>query len=121
MFAPFHDTYTFDLVVRGSLERLDLLRRIHGFRVLVAVLPVVEEYGDPVCSRLYDKVLGVARDVGFESVRVADAFQGEPASFFAKPGERGDVAHPNSEGHRRIGDAIAVAVRGMLAGSPAGP
>ncbi len=120
MFAPFHDSYTFDLIVRGSLERLDLLRQIHHFRVMVAVLPVVEEYGDPVCSRLYDKVLGVARDVGFPSVRVADAFKGEPASFFAKPGERGDVAHPNSEGHRRIGDAIATAVRDLLK-APAAP
>lgn len=121
MFAPFHDTYSFDLIVRNSLERLELLRQIHGFRVLVAVLPVVEEYGDPVCSRLYDKVVGVAHDVGFETVRVADAFQGEPASFFAKPGERGDVCHPNSEGHRRIGDSIATAVRGMLARPPASP
>ncbi len=119
MFAPFHDSYTFDLIVRNSLERLDLLRRLHGFRVLVAVLPVVEEYGDPVCSRLYDKVVGVAHDVGFETVRVADAFKGEPASHFAKPGNRGDVCHPNSEGHRRIGDSIAVAVRGMLAAPPA--
>ncbi|MEP7122574.1 MAG: hypothetical protein ABJE95_16750 [Byssovorax sp.] len=118
MFAPFHDSYTFDLIVRGSLERLDLLRQIHGFRVMLAVLPVVEEYGDPVCSRLYDKVLGVGRDIGFPTVRVADAFRGEPASFFAKPGERGDVAHPNREGHRRIGDAIAVAVRGVLAAKP---
>jgi hypothetical protein len=118
MFAPFHDSYTFDLVVRGSLERLDLERRLHGFRVLVAVLPVVEEYGDPVCERLYDKVLGVARDIGFESVRVAEAFRGEPASRFAKPGERGDVCHPNSEGHRRIGDALAVKVRAMLAAPP---
>jgi hypothetical protein len=121
MFAPFHDTYTFDLVVRGSLERLDLLRQIHGFRVLVAVLPVVEEYGDPVCSRLYDKVQGVARDIGFETVRVAEAFKGEPAAFFAKPGERGDVCHPNSEGHRRIGDSLATAVRGMLATTPPRP
>jgi hypothetical protein len=120
MFAPFHDSYTFDLIVRGSLERLDLLRQIHGFRVMVAVLPVVEEYGDPVCSRLYDKVLGVAHDIGFPTVRVADAFAGEPASFFAKPGERGDVAHPNSEGHRRIGDAIATAVRDLLK-APAAP
>jgi hypothetical protein len=119
MFAPFHDSYTFDLIVRNSLERLDLLRRLHGFRVLVAVLPVVEEYGDPVCSRLYDKVVGVAHDVGFETVRVADAFKGEPASHFAKLGNRGDVCHPNSEGHRRIGDSIAVAVRGMLAAPPA--
>jgi hypothetical protein len=121
MFAPFHDSYTFDLVVRGSLERLDLLRRLHGFRVLVAVLPVVEEYGDPVCERLYDKVLGVARDVGFESVRVAEAFRGEPASRFAKPGERGDVCHPNDEGHRRIGDALAAKVRAMLAAPAPAP
>ncbi len=119
MFAPFHDSYTFDLIVRSSLERLDLLRRLHGFRVLVAVLPVVEEHGDPVCSRLYDKVVGVAHDVGFETVRVAEAFKGEPASHFAKPGERGDVCHPNSEGHRRIGDSIAQAVRKMLAAPPA--
>lgn len=119
MFAPFHDSYAFDLIVRNSLERLDLLRRLHGFRVLVAVLPVVEEYGDPVCSRLYDKVVGVAHDVGFATVRAADAFKGEPASHFAKPGERGDVCHPNSEGHRRIGDSIAEAVRGMLAAPPA--
>jgi hypothetical protein len=121
MFAPFHDSYTFDLVVRSSLERLDLLRRLHGFRVLVAVLPVVEEYGDPVCDRLYEKVLGVARDVGFEAVRVADAFKGEPASFFAKPGERGDVCHPNAEGHHRIGDTIAGAVRRMLRETPPQP
>ena len=119
MFAPFHDSYAFDLVVRNSLERLDLLRKIHGFQVLVAVLPVVEEAGDPVCNRLYDKVEGVAHDIGFETVRAADAFQGEPASFFAKPGERGDVCHPNAEGHRRIGVAIAAKVRSMLWYRPA--
>lgn len=115
MFEPYHDSYTFDLIVRNSLERLDLLRRIHGFRVLVAVLPVVEEFDDPVCTRIYDKVAGVARDVGFETVRVADAFKGEPAARFAKPGQRGDVCHPNVDGHHRIGDTIATAVRGMLA------
>lgn len=120
MFAPFHDSYGFDLIVRNSLERLDLLRRLYKFRVLVAVLPVVEEPGDPVCDRLYDKVLGVAHDIGFPAVRVADAFKGEPAAFFAKPGERGDVCHPNSEGHRRIGRSIADGVRQLLA-SPSEP
>jgi hypothetical protein len=63
----------------------------------------------------------VARDIGFETVRVAEAFKGEPAAFFAKPGERGDVCHPNSEGHRRIGDSLATAVRGMLATTPPRP
>ncbi|MGH7435036.1 MAG: hypothetical protein ACRENE_05115 [Polyangiaceae bacterium] len=116
MFAPFHDTYTFDLIVKNSLERLDLLRRIHGFRVLVAVLPVVEEFDDPVCTRIYDKVAGVSRTVGFDTILVADAFRGEPALKFAKQGQRWDVCHPNVEGHHRIGDAIAGEVRHMLAG-----
>jgi hypothetical protein len=115
MFAPFHDSYTFDLVVKNSFERLELLRRIHGFKTMVAVLPVVEEFDDPVCSRLYDKVVATARGAGIEAVRVADAFKGEPAIRFAKPGERYDVAHPNVEGHHRIGDTIAAAVRRMLA------
>ena len=114
MFAPYHERYTFDLVVRNSFERLDLLGRLHGFRVLVAVLPVVEEFDDPVCNRIYDQVVGVAHDVGFASVRVADAFKGEPAARFAKPDERRDVCHPNVEGHHRIGDAIAEATRRLL-------
>jgi hypothetical protein len=120
MFEPFHDRYTFELVVRNSFERLALLRQVHGFRTLVAVLPVVEEFDDPICKRLYDKVTGAARAAGHETVRVADAFLGEPAGRFAKPGQRGDVAHPNVEGHSRIGDAIARAARAMLA-TPAPP
>ena len=115
MFEPFHESYTFDLVVRNSLERLELLRKIHGFRTMVAVLPVVEEFDDPVCRRIYDKVVRVSREVGIETVRVADAFKGEPAIRFAKAGQRYDVAHPNRDGHHRIGDAMAAAVRGMLA------
>jgi hypothetical protein len=114
MFAPFHDGYSFELVVRNSFERLDLLRKVHGFKALVAVLPVVEEFDDPVCSRIYDKVVRTAREVGLPVVRVPDAFKGEPALRLAKPGERYDVAHPNVEGHHRIGDAIAAAVRGLL-------
>lgn len=118
MHAPFHDSYTFDLIVRNSFERLDLLRRLHRFQAMIAVLPVVEEFDDPVCSRIYDKVVGVAREVGLPTVRVPDAFKGEPAIRFAKPGERGDVAHPNVEGHHRIGDTIAASVRRLLAAPP---
>lgn len=115
MFAPFYDNYTYDLIVKNSFERLALLRRIHGFRAMVAALPIVEEFDDPVCRRLYDQVVDTARASGLETVRVADAFEGEPAIRFAKPDARYDVAHPNVDGHHRIGDAIAAAVRRMLA------
>ena len=114
LFAPFHDGYSFDLIVRSSLERLSLLSRIHGFRTLVGVLPIVEEPDDPVCRRIYDKVERTSREVGLPTARVADAFAGEPAARFSKPGERGDVAHPNVEGHRRIGENLARAVRRLL-------
>ncbi|MEO7332211.1 MAG: hypothetical protein ABI193_26785, partial [Minicystis sp.] len=86
IFVPFHESYSFDLVVRNSLERLDLLRRKHGFRVLVAVLPVVERFDDPVCARIYDQVVRVAGEVGLATVRVPDAFMGEPVLRYAKAG-----------------------------------
>jgi hypothetical protein len=115
IFAPFHESYSFDLVVRSSFERLDLLRRRHGFQVIVAVLPVVERFDDPVCARIYDQVVRVAGETGFPALRVPDAFIGEPVARFTKPGQADDVCHPNSEGHRRIGAAIAGGVRTLLA------
>lgn len=122
IFVPFHENYSFDLIVRNSFERLELLRQKHGFRVLVAVLPVVERFDDPVCSRIYDQVVRVAGEVGFATVRVPDAFVGEPVSRFAKPGQADDICHPNSEGHRRIGATIADALKKMLAApAPANP
>lgn len=117
LFQPFYERYTFDLIVRNSLERLDLLRRLNGFKVLVAVLPVLERFDDPICMRLYDKVAGVARSIGFETVRVVDYFQGQPFERFEKPNERWDVCHPNSKGHRIIASAIADALKKMIAKS----
>ena len=60
----------------------------------------------------------VAGETGFATVRVPDAFVGEPAARFAKAGQADDICHPNSEGHRRIGATIAGAIKKMLA-SPA--
>ncbi len=120
VFAPYHERYTFDLIVRQAMERLDLLGRVHGFDTLVAVLPVVERFDDPTCARLYDKVVATSRAIGFDTVRVADAFVGEPPSRFAKPGMEGDVCHPNVDGHARIAKTLADAVR-KHEGWPAAP
>jgi hypothetical protein len=118
LFAPFHDEFSFDLIVRNSFERLALLSRLHSFKAIVAVLPVVERFDDPVCARLYDKVVTVAGESGLPAVRVPDAFSGEPFERFAKPGERWDVCHPNPDGHERIATSIAAAVRPLLAQPP---
>lgn len=115
LFQPFHETYSFDLIVRNSFERLALLRRQHGFRTLVAVLPVLEDFADPLCNRIYDRVARTARESGLESIRVVDSFRGEPFSRYAKPGDRMDLCHPNAAGHRRIADALNVAVRRAMA------
>lgn len=53
MFAPFFDRYTFELVVQNPLHRLQLLRQVHGFEILFASMPVLEDFDDPLCQRLY--------------------------------------------------------------------
>ncbi len=115
LFEPFHRGYGFELVVRGALERLALLRRQHGFRVLVAVLPVVEDFADPLCNDLYDRVARVSRATGFETIRVVDAFRGERFERYLKPNGRWDVCHPNVAGHRRIAGALDEAIRRVIA------
>lgn len=114
-FRPFHDAWSFDLIVRNSFERLALLGRQHGFRTLVAVLPVLERFDDPLCNRLYDRVDRTARAAGLPSMRVVDAFRGEAFDRYAKPGERMDLCHPNAAGHARIAAALDGAVRRALA------
>ncbi len=114
LFAPMHQGYSFDLVVRQSLERLRLLAEADGFRVLVAPLPIVERFDDPICLGLYDQVQSVARAQGFAVTRVADAFRGEDPRRYAKPNERFDVTHPNAAGHERIAQSLADAVLPLL-------
>ena len=115
MYTPTHDHYSYDLVVRSSFERLNLLSKLNGFKVLVAVLPVLERFDDPVCSRLYDKVVETAKESGLETFRVVDAFKGESYEKYVKPGARWDVCHPNVDGHARIASALAEKLRPMIA------
>jgi hypothetical protein len=117
VFAPLHESYSFELIVRNAFERLALLREQHGFRTLVAVLPVLEEFDDPVCLSLYDHVVRAAAESGHDTLRVVDAFEGEDFWDYVKPGRRMDLAHPNERGHARIASALETWVRASI---PAG-
>lgn len=127
VFAPFHESYSFDLIVRNSFERLALLREAHGFRTLVAVLPILEEFDDPLCNSIYDRVARTARESGHDAIEVVDAFEGEDFHDFTKPDGRMDLCHPNVAGHQRIADALEGSIRSALresetsAPAPVGP
>ena len=113
-FAPLHAGYTFELVVRASLERLRLLVAPLRIPVLVATLPIVENFADPECLAAYDKVGAVARDQGFAFVRIVDAFRGLDPAAFLKADARGDITHPNGDGHARIAGRLAEAAAPLL-------
>jgi len=121
LFVPFHDEYSFDLIVRNSFERLRLLGQQHRFGTLVAVLPVLENFTDPLCNRIYDRVASTARESGLESIRVVDAFRGEPFERYAKPNARMDFAHPNVAGHQRIAGVLNVALRRAIGAGTSPP
>lgn len=107
MFAPFYEGYSFDLVLRSSLERLLLLGRLEHFDTVVAVVPAVEEFDDPLCRSLYERVDAVAVDLGIDTIRVFDAFVGSPVADFAKADQDMDVCHPNARGHALIAATLA--------------
>lgn len=120
-FARLADGYAFDLVVRNSLERLRLVTAPDHVPVLVAALPVVERFDDPICLGLYDRALGVARDQGFATLRLVDAFRGDDFHAYLKPGNRFDVTHPTQPGHEKMARAMADAIAPMLWRAPPSP
>ncbi len=113
-FAYLHADYAFDLVVRNSLERGRLIATREHVPVLFATLPIVEDFANPVCMSLYDKAIAAAKDQGFATTRVVDAFAGEDFHAYLKPGERFDVTHPNAAGHQRIAAHLAKAAAPLL-------
>jgi len=130
LFAPLHSSYTFDLVVRASFERLRLLSERSPFTVLVTPLPIVERFDDATCLAQYDRVIDVARQQRFSTFRMVDAFAGLDYRRFLKQDAPGDITHPNADGHARIARtlsgliaplALEVSASGEAARSPSHP
>ena len=106
-FNSFNQGYAYALMVGAPLERLALLSRLHGFRTLVAALPVVEDFADEACMSAYDRIGALAQAQSMPFLRVVDAFQGEDSDDYLKEGDSMDVTHPNAAGHLRMGNALA--------------
>lgn len=115
LFARMHRGYAFELAVRNSLTRLHILAQLHHFDVIVATLPVLERFDDPACLGVYDMVLGIAREEGFGTTRVVDAFAGESHTAYLKPWDKHDITHPNSAGHERMAQKLADAIAPRVA------
>lgn len=109
-FRELQKGYAFDLVVRNSLTRLRLLADQYKFRVIVATLPIVERFDDPVCLALYNRVLSIAKAQKFGTVRLVDAFRGKDYRDYLKPSNPHDITHPNKAGHEIMATALAKAV-----------
>lgn len=119
-FAPLHEGYNFELVVGHSFDRLQWMSGGRYPDVLVATLPIVQPFDDPVCLRLYDQVLErarrplVPRQPGHHTLRLVDAFAGQDWRQYLKPSDPSDVTHPNAAGHALIADALAKKVHALL-------
>jgi hypothetical protein len=107
LFSDIYETYTFDLIVGNSLERLKLLGELHGFETAFAPLPMLEELTHPACQALYTRATDVARAAEYDIIPVVERFEGRDFWDFVKEGSRWDFAHPNVAGHLLIGEAIA--------------
>ena len=92
-----------------------LLADLHKFDVIVATLPIVERFDDPVCLGLYDRVLSIAKAQRFDTVRLVDAFRGKNYRDYLKPSDSHDITHPNKAGHEIMATALAKVVAPHIA------
>ena len=86
-----------------AFARLERDARSHGFRVLVAILPCLDEAA--FYAPCYALVDHLARKHGFDALLLKDALASEnPADLRLLPK---DAIHPSTRGHARIAEALA--------------
>lgn len=103
--------------VAAGFADIAALSREHGFRVLVAIFPMVDgpDWGAYPFRDVHQQVARLAVQNGFEVLDLLDAWQRYPVLQVVVSAQ--DV-HPNATGHRVTGEAIAAAVaRAGLAGA----
>jgi lysophospholipase L1-like esterase len=86
-----------------AFARLERDAQAHGFRVLVAILPCLDEAA--FYAPCYALVEHLARKHGFDAFLLKDALASEPASELRLQPK--DAIHPNARGHARIAEALA--------------
>jgi lysophospholipase L1-like esterase len=118
LFQPMHEGYGFQFAVAAPLAHLKALAELDHAPVVVATLPLVTRFDDPICASFYDQVAGVARQLGFDYLSVNDAFQGEAPEDYLKPEDPMDKTHPNSAGHERMANYLAEQLRDRLPAAP---
>ncbi len=102
--APYLSWYTSEAKVgklRFSFARLARLADEHGFEVLVAIFPFLDERRQSDAYRLaYDLVHHEAARAGFEVLELRDVFEAFGFEKLMLHGKRPTPLHPNEEGHR---------------------
>ncbi len=92
--------------VRWAFERLATLADEHGFDVVVAPLPYLEEQPDVAVQDRIDELIAYESErVGFELVPLRDAFRA--AGLEALRIRADDVIHPNERGHAIVAERLA--------------
>lgn len=87
--------------LRYSFERLAELSRTHGFRVVVLLIPFLDDQGRPETYRAaYDLVRHEADRLGFRTTDPTELFRQRGfEALMQREGDKTDVVHPNVEGH----------------------
>jgi lysophospholipase L1-like esterase len=100
--------------VEPSLRELARLSRQEGFEVLLAVFPYLPRYYDREHAREHDRLERLSRELGFHPLDLRPVFNECHAGGADKL--RFDRYHPTRPGHRCAAEAMASAVRGIVAG-----
>ena len=113
--APYLAWYTSEPKVgklRFSFARLVRLAEEHGFEVLVAIFPFLDERRQPGAYRLaYDLVHHEAARAGFEILELRDDFEAFGFEKLMLQGKRPTPLHPNEDGHRIAAERLFESLR----------